>query len=280
VYEGTMTLRFAGYTPPAGYAISQVQLRASYDSNNSCSIFGCSGAAAQAEVVGGSGAGCTATRDMPLGSDLQAQVIDVTSCMTNGNRIGSQFDVRWHARASCSIFTCPDGNDQLDGIELVVTLSPTNPDTTLRPANGCAVVSPNFWYGTSSPDCALLKADSPFWSGVSSRRGRMSIKGTVYAPSSAVEIDDGDVWYPLFSRGVIVRHFRLTGFSPHPGYTEPIVDNWVDTTAASREAVFLACAKESGACTLSDPTFQGRAAATFDAVTNAPTVKSWSVSQR
>jgi hypothetical protein len=108
----------------------------------------------------------------------------------------------------------------------------------------------------------------------------MSIKGTVYAPSSAVEIDDGDVWYPLFSRGVIVRHFRLTGFSPHPGYTEPIVDNWVDTTAASREAVFLACAKESGACTLSDPTFQGRAAATFDAVTNAPTVKSWSVSQR
>jgi len=269
--EGSMTLRFPGYTPPAGYVVTNVAMRASYDSNGTSSD-------PQATLIGASGGGCDNTVDYPAGNDPQGQVRDVTQCMLNGGYLNSQFDVRWTARATCG-FGCNE-NDQLDGIELIITLAPTDPDTTLRPANGCVVNSPNFWYGASSPDCALLKTDAPFWDAVSQRRGRISIKGTLYAPSDAVEIDDGDVYYPLFSRGAIVRHFRLTGFAPHPGFNEPIFDNWVDTTPAAREVVFLACAKSSGACTLDDPTFVGRAAATFDPDTGAPTVKSWSVSRR
>ncbi len=40
-----MTLRFAGYTPPSGYTVAKAELRASYDSNDSCTLlrFGCSG---------------------------------------------------------------------------------------------------------------------------------------------------------------------------------------------------------------------------------------------
>ena len=271
-FEGSMTLRFPGYTPPAGYTIGKVELRASYDSNGTTTN-------PVVTLLGASGSGCTNTRDLPAGNDMQARVIDVTTCMTNGGYINSQFDVRWTARTLC-IFGACSANDQLDGIELIITLNPTDPNTTLRPANGCTVESPNYWYGISDLDCALMAADSPFWSALSPRRGRISIKGTVYAPSHAVEIDDGDVYYPLFSRGIIVRHLRLTGFGVHAGFTQPVIDNYVNKTPAAREVVFLACAKASGSCSLDDPTYVGRAAATFDAQTNTPTVKTWSVSRR
>ena len=104
---------------------------------------------------------------------MQAQTADVTACMTAGNRIATPFDVRWHARTSCTLFglSCPAANDQLDGIELMVTLVPNNPDTTLRPGNGCITSSPNYWYGTNSPECALLKVDAPFASGVARAAG-------------------------------------------------------------------------------------------------------------
>ena len=202
--------------------------------------------------------------------------------MTAGNRIATPFDVRWHAAHELHALRSlvPGRNDQLDGIELVVTLVPDNPDTTLRPANGCITSSPNYWYGTNSPDCALLKVDAPFASGVSTRRGRMSIKGTVYAPSATIDVDDSDVYYPIFGRGLIARHFRLKGFEYHPGYSEPIVDNFLDTTAADRSVVFLACKKDSGACMPDDATLSGRATATFDATTNTPSVKRWSVAQK
>ena len=219
--EGTETLRFSGYTPPAGYTIGKVELRASYKNATSCFLGALGCVAPQYDLVGFPG-GCGAAQAMPAGSAMQAQSVDVTSCMTAANRIASTFDVRWHARSSCFI-SCSVATDQLDGIELMVTLVPTNPDTTLRPAYGCITSSPNYWYGTNSPECALLKVDAPFASVVSTRRGRMSIKGTVYAPSAVIDVDDGDVYYPIFGRGLIARHFRLKGFGYHPGYSAPIV---------------------------------------------------------
>ena len=276
--EGTETLRFSGYSPPTGYTIGKVELRASYKNATSCFLGALGCVAPQYDLVGFPG-GCGAAQAMPAGSAMQAQSVDVTSCMTATNRIASTFDVRWHARSSCFI-SCSVATDQLDGIELMVTLVPTNPDTTLRPAYGCITSSPNYWYGTNSPECALLKVDAPFASVVSTRRGRMSIKGTVYAPSAVIDVDDGDVYYPIFGRGLIARHFRLKGFGYHPGYSAPIADNFLDTTAAARSVVFLACKKDTGACLPDDPTLSGRATATFDATTSTPSVKRWSVSQR
>ncbi len=41
--------------------------------------------------------------------------------------------------------------------------------------------------------------------------------------------------------------------------------------------MFYACVKGSGACTSTDSTQQGRAFVTFAAMTNAPSVKNWTV---
>ena len=88
----------------------------------------------------------------------------------------------------------------------------------------------------------------------------MSVKGTIYAPSAAIDIDDTDVNYPIASRGLIARHLRIRGFQYHSGYNEPAFSNWIDTTAAARQVVFYVCGKSSGVCTQADPTRKGRAA--------------------
>ena len=61
--------------------------------------------------------------------------------------------------------------------------------------------------------------------------------------------------------------------------TNPAFSNWIDPTASARQVVFYVCGKSSGVCTQADATRKGRAAVSFEAVTNTPTVTNWSVSQ-
>jgi hypothetical protein len=185
--------------------------------------------------------------------------------------------VRWTAGNS--------GSPKLDGVELIVTLSPNDPNTTLRPQNGCIVASPDYWFGMgqgSSADCSMLRVDSRFETPIGGifgglRQGRLSVKGTIYAPSGVVDLDDTDVWYPIASRGIVARHLRIRGFQYHPGFNEPIVNNYVDKTPATRQVVFLACEKDSGACTPTDSTLVGRAAVEFEATTGQPSIQAWTL---
>jgi hypothetical protein len=254
---------------PAGYTIDTVKLRASYNAQNATPSF-------QILTTGGSTfCGPTAAA---AGAGNQAREFDVSACM--GSHIGTAYDVRWNAGAvsgTCSPSPCPA--PQLDGIELIATLAPTNPNTTLRPQRGCITGSPNLWYGASTPDCSLLRVDASVVEGLSLRRGRLSIKGTVYAPSAAIDISDTDVVYPIASRGLIARHLRIRGFNYRNSYNEPAFSNWLDTTPSARQVTFYACGKASGACNQSDPTYRGRAAVSFEAVTSDPTVANWSVSE-
>jgi hypothetical protein len=268
-YSGNEVLRFPGYTTPTGYSIAKVELRASYNPQSATPTF-------QVQTTSGS-TFCGPTTAQNVAGN-KAYVYDVTPCMTASNHLASAYDVKWNvgsASGSCSGVTCP----QLDGIELIVTLQPTDPNTTLRPQYGCITVSANFWYGVAAPDCALLKVDAPFWDELPGRRGRLSIKGTVYAPSAAIDIDDTDVNYPLASRGLIARHLRIRGFQYASGYSEPAFSNWIDTTASARQVLFYVCGKSSGVCKDDDTTRKGRAAVTFEAVTSTPTVTNWSVSE-
>ncbi len=269
-YNGTETLRFPGYSVPAGYSIDTVELRASYNAQNAS---GSSAPQFQVQTTSGS-VFCAATA-VASGAGNQAQTYDVSSCMKASNRIASAYDVKWSAKGSgsCSGATCP----QLDGIEFIVTLAPTDPNASLRPQNGCLTISANFWYGVSAPDCALMRVDAPFWDQLPGRRGRMSVKGTIYAPSAAIDIDDTDVNYPLASRGLIARHLRIRGFQYASGYSEPAFSNWLDTTSSARQVLFYVCGKSTGVCSQTDSTRKGRAAVSFEAVTNTPTVTNWSV---
>ena len=69
----------------------------------------------------------------------------------------------------------------------------------------------------------------------------MSVKGTIYAPSSAIDVDDSDIAYPFATRGAVLRHLRVKGAQRRAGYTAPMVDNPGPPAPTAREAVFTAC---------------------------------------
>jgi len=270
-----VTLSYPGFATPSGYSVSKVEMRTSFDAS--------AAATADLQTSGGAtfgGAGCSnsvANTSGVTSNPVQTKVIDVTSCMTTSNRLGSAFRVRWTAGAS--------GAPKLDGVEFIITLAPTDPNTTLRPQNGCVTASPNYWFGAGqgvSQDCAMLRVDSRFTTPIGGifggvRQGRVSVKGSIYAPSAVVDIDDTDVWYPIASRGIVARHLRIRGFQYHPGFNDPAFNSFVDKTAATRQVVFLACEKDSGACTPDDPSLVGRAAVEFAADTGEPSIQAWSL---
>jgi hypothetical protein len=271
-----MTLAYPGFTTPSGYNVASVQMRASYDASSAATV--------ALQSSGGStfsGTGCTNSVSNTSGvtsNPVQTKLVDVTACLTASNRLGGPFQVRWQAGGT--------GAPRLDGVEFIVTLAPTNENTHLRPQHGCITASPNLWYGTGSPDCSVVRVDGPIdtsgnllggiFGGIE-RRGRLSVKGSIYAPSASIDIDDEDVWYPIAERGIVARHLRIRGFKYHDGYFEPAFNNWLDKDPASRSVVFLACAKDSGACTSTDDSLSGRAAVSYTAVTSDPQIEAWTL---
>ncbi len=154
-------------------------------------------------------------------------------------------------------------DDELDGVEFAITLAPT--DTTkpyLIPQSGCIVAHPNYGGGEGQPDCALLRADTARWQDnwtwpwaakEGQWRGRASVKGTIYAPSSAMEIDDTDYAYALATRGAVLRHLRVSGWGERSGYAGPAVTNDVDKTPTPRVATFTACTRPRRGCRTTKP---------------------------
>ena len=164
----------------------------------------------------------------------------------------------WAARALCPVWVCSpagagaDYMDDLDGIELEITLRPANTSVArLLPSSGCVIAYPNYGGGEGRPDCAILRADmnklsadnwTPPWQTREAEwQGRASVKGTVYVPSGAIEVDDTDVAYPLATRGIIARHLRITGYGFRQGYSGPAVKNDLDVTPTPREMTFVSC---------------------------------------
>jgi hypothetical protein len=270
----SVALNYSGFTLPAGYTYSKIEMRTSYDAPTTA-------ATAALQTTGGStfsGTGCSnsvANQSGVTSGPVQSRTFDVTSCLTASNRIGSPFRVLWTAGAN---------NAKLDGVEFMITLSPNDPNANLRPQSGCITVSPNLWYGYGSPDCAVIRVDGPvdtsgnllggIFGGIE-RRGRLSVKGTIYAPSAALDVEDQQVWYPIASRGVVARHLRIRGFKYKDGYAGAAFNNYVNTTESSRQIVFLACAKDSGPCTPDESV--GRAAVAFESGTGNPAIQAWAV---
>lgn len=150
--------------------------------------------------------------------------------------------------------------DKLEGVELDVTIEPTNSSVPfLRPQSGCITAHPNYTGGEASPDCAVVRADS--FSSADDREGsnlrgtwvgRMSVKGTIYAPSSAIEIDDNDIAYPLATRGAILRHLRIGGAKSRANFTDPMFGGDIDDIPAARSTVLTACVQSAARRTAGD----------------------------
>lgn len=189
---------------------------------------------------------------------------DWSSKLTGGVQLS------WEGRIPCpdvvGVPTCVGtSTDSLDGIEVDVTIVPTSTtEPWLRPESGCITAHPNYSGGAADPDCAIVRAN--MWDTQSSGninlvcslfntncddtlrgswQGRLSVKGTIYAPAAALEVDDQDVAYPFATRGAILRNLTVSGWRARPGYTQPAVTNQIDRTPATRVTKFTACTQVS-----------------------------------
>ena len=214
-----------------------------------------------------SGSGWTCSGEMPAvqGSKLSWWYADVTSsCFTNdvNTRLSRLNDTNLRVKLTFPCSFCTDNQKQVEGVELLTSISSKAAGESIAPATGCRVGPIGFGAGvgdpaaltqdsylgvTTSPDCALISSAPPVTSGGETIRpgGRVSVQGTVYAPSDAVEIADGDVMYPFASRGLVARHLRVRGMEFRPPYNEPSIENEVDKTANTRQVELTACVRQS-----------------------------------
>jgi hypothetical protein len=252
---GSLRLDFppGQFSLPANTALQQVKLRASYRTY--------SGSAPQFVVhqyQNPSGWSCATNSDLPASANQTSVFTDSisTSCLTAA-RLASGFSIEWRAGddAGCFFWYCGAQESQtLDGLEVLPDIAPVAASTAVvMPEDGCITPMPNGYdqaqslanrYGmntyndVSAPDCALLRWDAvPRTAGTASQigcySGQVSIQGTVYAPSAAIDFDQAGpkaagcsaaaptftTWsYPIFNRGAIVRTLRVRGFrdpTPH-----------------------------------------------------------------
>lgn len=238
---------------PANTKLQQVKLRASYRTYT-----GSDPEFVVHQYQNPSGWSCSAVSDFTTSAGQTSVFTDSisTSCLTAA-RLASGFSIEWRARdnVSCFFGWCGSQESQtLDGLEVLPDIAPATTSTAVvMPEDGCIVPTPNDYdpwqsltnrYGmntyndVSAPDCALLRWDAVArTTGTASQigcySGQVSIQGTVYAPSAAIDFDQAGPkaagcsaasptftsWsYPIFNRGAIVRTLRVRGFrdpTPH-----------------------------------------------------------------
>lgn len=317
---------FPAYSPPAGYRIKRIEARVAYEAEGP--TLGFTAGSDGAKLVAGSCVEDVRTTNHELyqwaneGRNNASKLVlfeqgasPARNCITPTN-LSSGASVQWKSNVPggwgvvfggrCFVIVgwCNyTQEDRLEGVELDVTLESIDSSVPrLRPQSGCIVAHPGYGGGEGQPDCALIRAESYKQSDAkesvciiscgSTRRGqwngRFSVKGTIYAPTSAVELDDPDVAYPLATRGAILRHLRISGWTTRSGYTAPAVSNQIDRTPNPRQTVFTACrqtpARSGQPCDASSgDTVIARAGVNFlvrattgGGVADQPLVVSWS----
>lgn len=202
-----------------------------------------------------------------------------SNAVVTPGELSSGVVLQWAARGKvvCGLWICPPAfDDEFDGVEMVVETQPTtyvdadpnNDQPMLRPQSGCITSRPGYDRGVGKPDCALMRSESYsssdsgdaiciFNCPESQRRttwfGRFSVRGTIYAPSSAVEVDVNDLGYPLASRGAILRHLWISGAKERENYVEPAIGGDIDRTPRDRRTILTACLQEGGSPSTTRP---------------------------
>lgn len=272
-----IVFNYPAFTPPSGYSIDTIAARATYQTEGAWYTITTGGDASRLKA-----GTCNIPARQTKGQmrtwaneDTGAGSLVLRSssrnCLSHSNTAGAAWPastVRWKADVpdefsffvggGCFVIavTCTyTQDDYMDGIELDVTIKPNDTSVPmLRPQFGCITAHPNYQGGEGTPDCAVVRADSfsaddateGYTTGLPVRGkwvGRLSVKGTIYAPSSAIEIDDNDVGYPIATRGVILRHLRISGAQKRTNYSDPWFGGKVDTNPAARVAVLTACSQ-------------------------------------
>lgn len=165
-------------------------------------------------------------------------------------------------------------SSSLDGVSLVVTYTPVVPEVPrYRAQNGCIRVAPYVQPGDASgviaptDPCALVTT--------AGSNASMAVKGTIYAPNAALDIQLVQASYQVFGRGIIVRSLRSNVTSSSTCNTVPPPNDdgcypfqLPSTVTTTGDVLFVA--------TLDGRT-RLRALVRFPSAADRPVVKAWSV---
>jgi len=284
-----LTLRFPGLATqgqpggypafPPGTVVDKVELRANYSTLGQLTdyIWGASPLfRVKTPQPGGGLLDCGANTTLRTTFNLfdpskwgkySQDFADVTDCFRDGpsgpvdlDRL-KNFEVDWVARSNCLVLCSV--TDELDGVELHITLRPVGSATpTWLPGSGCIVGLPNYANGGGPrPNCALMKwntgnpslnfsVDLPLLDLLNREDPAVmtSIIGTVYAPGAVLDFGEYGpycgktrtwLWvvktcvpfvdgfeglsYPVVDRGLVVRQLTMRGLKIKSGYTGPVI---------------------------------------------------------
>lgn len=276
--DTTLTGKYSGYGGVKAYAscnaskdlcidtatqkVDRVELKVAYNSN--CGVFGsndapyCPGAgkvSIKVKNASGSTTYCSRDDSLPANRLTMWQSIDVSACLDlgTGDSTARINDVSVEITPECVY--CFSIKKKIATVELIPTIgAKTAAAKTVLPSGGCRT-SPS-GYSAGVGDAAVLTSipDSGSWislttSDAHSRDcalisgGRVSINGTIYSPSDALEIADTDSRYPFASRGIVARHLRIRSYNTPLSPQEPAISNSIDSTPKPREATFVACVR-------------------------------------
>lgn len=242
--------------------VERVGLKVAY--NSDCGVFGgndqpyCPGAgkvSVSIKNAAGTIEYCSRDDSLPANRTTKWEMIDISGCLDlgSGDSTGRINDMSVEIRPECVY--CVSVVKKLATVEVIPTIgAKTAAAKTVLPAGGCRTSPSGYSAGvgnamvqTSIPDTGTIVSltvtdaysrDCALISG-----GRVSINGTIYSPSDALEIADTDSRYPFASRGIVARHLRIRAYNTPLSPQEPAISNSLDTTPAAREATFVACVR-------------------------------------
>lgn len=165
-------------------------------------------------------------------------------------------------------------SSSLDGVSLVVTYTLVVPEVPrFRALNGCIRVAP--YVQSANASGVIVPTDPCALITTAGSNASMAVKGTIYAPNAALDIQLVRASYQVFGRGIIVRSLRsnVTASStcddvPPPNDEACYPFQLPTTVTTTGDVLFVA--------TLDGRT-RLRALVRFPSAADRPVVKAWSV---
>ncbi|MBV9922894.1 MAG: hypothetical protein JOY78_18850 [Pseudonocardia sp.] len=197
---------------PAGSTINSVTLKVAHSESSSSQV-----ATPTYTVTPAASANCTGLAALTRHTGgIATDSIDVTACLNTLAKINGGVTVGYSVARSGSSGS-PTAN--LDGMSLAVTYTPPAQSTgNLNGASGCVTKAP--YYTPPTPgnpnlshepayngSCALFQVATDSAGGSFPRT--LTIWGTVYAPSAALDVPVDVMTVPVFNRGVVARMMML-----------------------------------------------------------------------
>jgi hypothetical protein len=239
----TRRLTLSSYTTasgqiPANGTITAATLRVAHSESSTSRITG-----RTVTVTPGGASACTAL-SVNGSTSLATQTFDAlaSGCLNTPAKING-FSAQYSTTYACSSGCSGNTTSNLDGIELDVTY--TVPGSgTLDGNSGCLLKAPYYVASDHSPDptaCALFKIDS-----VTGQSPRIAVFwGTVYTPTSALDIPVDITTTPVFNRGVVARMLML-GFNSTTSSNTPISTTPLSGSFSDRRMTLVATVTSGG----------------------------------